>query len=588
MNSFFVYKYNMKKYLTFNGKNLSLNGGSSVTLFSINSNNNVSTPIQTPTQKITTSVMTTWGEDFSTNNNNVSNDNYGWYELNVTNGKLQAILREPNSTSAQAVFKINIGNDLDLTDGSYISMDIEGISSDPNSSNSITNGWNEYSCVTFRLVDSNGNTSNWIPVDADGIGKYTNGVQHTVSLDREDISSYLNTNIDRSKIRTIEFGLIGWWDYASVSYKARDKGITIDNIILSRNTTETPEEGITIIETDIPVTPTYNPEYAVDWNTHIFNDIGTIYQSLHKGDKLSLILRHGERNDSNSSSSEPITNRGQVALLCAGKKMTGNSDFEDGLSKSDFKLFGTHAIRTTHTAILLAKGAGLDVDTLFSNCNLTNSIDYCKNTNGSTQQTFFNSSNNNIVNIYGEGKSSSNEDTDSPHNWLTGNKWNIGSDDWNTVARESYSVDKSSELEAFINWVMDKSTASINIFGSHDFNMMPFVISVAKQGKTNYSDFIQPDLQFYNDLHWIAYAAGIAIIQRAGDTNKEHLEIVPIKTLTNIESNGWNTENVNNMRNGVSYDYHPNSGYKYAYDVNGQIQYDITTYTDSLIAHEYN
>ena len=342
----------------------------------------------------------------------------------------------------------------------------------------------------------------------------------------------------------------------------------------------------------------YDPSKAVEWDIHTFHDIGEVYQSLHKGDKVSFVIRHGERNDNDSSSNQPITQRGQVALLAAGRtKLTGNSDFESGITSSDFKLYGSHAVRTSHTAILLAKGRGCDTDALLGQ----DTISYCKNTSGSTQQNFFNSTSNKIVNIYGEGHSSSDPIENCPKDWLTGDKWELGTSDWNAVARLSYQQDHSSQYKNFINWVVEQSTASINIFGSHDFNMVTAVVETAKKGITGNltndtvaKTVIDPNIMMYSTGQWIAYACGIAVIQRAGDTKHEHLEIVPIRTLTNIApvSGKWTETEADRMRHGATSStgndgYHPNACYNYTYDVNGSIQTDLTTYSNTTVPHNY-
>lgn len=334
----------------------------------------------------------------------------------------------------------------------------------------------------------------------------------------------------------------------------------------------------------------YDPTKAVNWDKTYFHDMHEVYMSLHAGDKVSFVLRHGERNDNDTSSNAAITPRGQVALLCAGSKLTGNTEFENSMeSSSDFKLFGSHAIRTSHTTILLAKGAGLNTDALFSQSGQgSDTISYCKNTDGTTQQNFFNSANNHVINIYGEGRSSNNPESDCAKDWMTGDKWDISGSDWPVKARTPYESDLSNKLNSFINWIITKSTASINLFGSHDFNMIPAVITLSNKQ-------ITPDLKFHQNNHWISYASGFAVIQRAGDTNHEHIEIVPVVTLTNIgpaSSGGWSTSDLQCARQGVfpgtNDAYHPNNNYRYAYDVNGQIQYDITTYNSSVEAHTYS
>lgn len=326
---------------------------------------------------------------------------------------------------------------------------------------------------------------------------------------------------------------------------------------------------------------TYDPSKAVEWDIHTFHDIGEVYQSLHKGDKVTFVVRHGERNPDDHSSNSPILPRSQVALLAAGRtKLTGNADFENGLSNKDFKLMGSTSLRTSQTAVLLARGRGCDTDSILGQ----NTIDYCKNVSKDTQLSYFNS-NDSLV------KTSDALLTESS-NWPS-------QSGWDGVARGAYETNYISYLNTYVAKLLDESTASINIFGSHDYNMIPFIITVARQGKTNASEFIVPDLMFYTgEQHWIAYAGGVAIIQRAGDTNHEHIEMVPIKTLTNIGGTATDgskdySTGVVLMRQGVTSNkladaYKPNSGYTYTYLVNGQIQRDITTYSDTLVPYNFD
>lgn len=325
----------------------------------------------------------------------------------------------------------------------------------------------------------------------------------------------------------------------------------------------------------------YDPSKAVEWDIHTFHDIGEVYQSLHKGDKVTFVVRHGERNPDDHSSNSPILPRSQVALLAAGRtKLTGNADFENGLSNKDFKLMGSTSLRTSQTAVLLARGRGCDTDSILGQ----NTIDYCKNVSKDTQLSYFNS-NDSLV------KTSDALLTESS-NWPS-------QSGWDGVARGAYETNYISYLNTYVAKLLDESTASINIFGSHDYNMIPFIITVARQGKTNASEFIVPDLMFYTgEQHWIAYAGGVAIIQRAGDTNHEHIEMVPIKTLTNIGGTATDgskdySTGVVLMRQGVTSNkladaYKPNSGYTYTYLVNGQIQRDITTYSDTLVPYNFD
>lgn len=188
-----------------------------------------------------TTTVTTWSENFSDGIANVTNDSNGWYNLTLNDGKLRAILEEPDSTQTTAVFNITFGETLDLSSGAYLSVDIGAINSKPDNYTGNGAEWNQYNCLTMRLVDANGGTSNWIDIDADGVGGSSNGIGGNnipPTVANENISSYLGT-INKSKIVKLEISLICFSvDMNTASkYKKRNKGLTFDNFKLSNSAT---------------------------------------------------------------------------------------------------------------------------------------------------------------------------------------------------------------------------------------------------------------------------------------------------------------------------------------------------------------
>lgn len=186
-------------------------------------------------------TVTTWSENFSDGIANVTNDSNGWYDLALVDGKLRAILEEPDSTQAAAVFNITFGETLDLSSGAYLSVDIGAINSKPDNYTGNGAAWNEYNCLTMRLVDANGGTSNWIDIDAGGVGGSSNGIGGNnipPTVANENISSYLGT-INKAKIVKLEISLICFSADINdaAKYKKRNKGLTFDNFKLSNSAT---------------------------------------------------------------------------------------------------------------------------------------------------------------------------------------------------------------------------------------------------------------------------------------------------------------------------------------------------------------
>lgn len=187
--------------------------------------------------------MTTWSEDFSDGIGMVENDENGWYDLSASSGRLSAILREPDTTAKLACFIINTPSPLDLSDGAYMQIDIQGILG---GTATVSSSWNDYSCFAMRLRDSSGAYTGWVEIDANGIGNASKGIgdpdNNVTMTSRTNIASYLGTSADLSNIVAAEITLIGW-PSTTISYKAMDKGVYIDNLVISRSATETPEEG---------------------------------------------------------------------------------------------------------------------------------------------------------------------------------------------------------------------------------------------------------------------------------------------------------------------------------------------------------
>lgn len=185
-------------------------------------------------------TITTWTEDFSNGITCAVANTPNWYNFYENSGKLQAVLREPDTTETYATFNINITGDrvLDLSSGGYLSFNIQSINSEPNSSDAVSGAsWNNYCLISVRVIDSLGGASKWINIGANGSTSSTDGISpNDAATVSTSLASYISgSTLDASKIVGIEIGVIGHIGAggASISYKARNKGVELDNIRLS-------------------------------------------------------------------------------------------------------------------------------------------------------------------------------------------------------------------------------------------------------------------------------------------------------------------------------------------------------------------
>lgn len=279
------------------------------------------------------SYLTTWKSDFSTDVHNVyvSDVSHPWYDIADDDGKLQAILREPDSTNYYATFYIDIENELDLSDGAYLALDVGSYNSEVDPSRSSAGGgaeWNAYNTLSIRFIDANGNGSQWLKVG--GTSPYLDSddsIHGDISMGRTDISSYLAVaNFDRSAIVKIEISLMG--HPSVVSYKARNKGVWLNNIVVSHSLTETPSEGDhtnSLRSTSggkvyQHVSPTYQ-----SLSTSDFNSAGDIYDAVdtENGDRVIFVLRHSERSADTSRTASLTSNGVSLVLDNAADQLTG-------------------------------------------------------------------------------------------------------------------------------------------------------------------------------------------------------------------------------------------------------------------------
>lgn len=440
--------------------------------------------------------MTTWEENFSNGISCVSNDSYGWYELEESSGRLSMILHEPDTTPALACAVFTLPSELDLTDGAYFSIDITSMSSGTAVNAS---SWNAYSCFAARLKDSGGNYSDWFEVGADGVGDNSNGIggssNTTVSVSKENISSYLGS-IDKSSIVTLEITIVGW-PTTKVTYKARDKGVYLDNIRLSRNTTETAAAGAatsgegsssgggTTTKTYRRVASTYSFS-TTDWN-----DAADIYQGVKTsdGDRLMIIVRHSERDSATGKSAGLNANGLSLLQNTAAPKLKG-APFANASTDA---YYSTNVKRTVETAYFIGNARGASGCTssslLGSDWENETAVDHSGDTDSSVA----------AVKV-----------TPGPHTYF--NDHFTGGTDWG-AARDYYKSNKdtcTTKCEEAINWLAEDSDGHAFTFvGSHDLCMVPFVCWAADNG-----DFFSTWNNDYdsNPSGWLMYMAGIAVI----------------------------------------------------------------------------
>lgn len=452
--------------------------------------------------------LTTWSEDFSNGVSMVENDENGWYELSASSGRLSAILREPNTTAKLACFIINTPSPLDLSDGAYMQIDIQGISG---GTATVSSSWNDYSCFAMRLRDSSGAYTGWVEIDADGIGKSSAGISNSNKVtmtSRTNIASYLGTSADLSNIVAAEVTLIGW-PSTTISYKARDKGVYIDNLIISRSATETPEEGAASGggsqgggSSDV----TYRRVSASYSNlsTTNFNDIADVYQSVKSGDRLMIIVRHSERDSATGKDAGLNSNGLSILQNTAAPKVVG-APFANA---STDKYYSTNVKRTVETAYFIGKARGAS---------------------GCTSSTLLGSNWENETAVDHSGDTSSSiswvKATPGPHTYF--NDHFTGGTNWVT-AQNYYKNSKTTctnDCEAAINWLAkDSEGHPFVMLGSHDLCMVPFVCWATDNG--NFFSTWNNDYDS-NPSGWIMYMAGVAVIVHSDGG----WEVYPIKML---------------------------------------------------------
>lgn len=456
--------------------------------------------------------MTTWSEDFSAGVSMVENDENGWYDLSASSGRLSAILREPDTTAKLACFIINTPSPLDLSDGAYMQIDIQGIS---DGTATVSSSWNNFSCFAMRLRDSSGAYTGWIEIDADGIGNANAGISDSNKVtmtSRTNIALYLGTSADLSNIVAAEITLIGW-PSTTISYKARDKGVYIDNLVISRSATETAEEGAASSgsgggsqgggSTGDVTYRRVSASYS-GLSTTNFNDVADVYSAVKSGDRLMLIVRHSERDSATGKDAGLNANGLAILQQTAAPKVVG-APFANA---STDKYYSTNVKRTVETAYFIGKARGASGCTssslLGSNWENETAVDHSGDTSSSISWV---------------------KATPGPHTYF--NDHFTGGTNWVT-AQNYYKNSKTTctnDCEAAINWLAEDSEGHPFVMvGSHDLCMVPFVCWAADNG--NFFSTWNNDYDS-NPSGWIMYMAGVAVIVHPDGG----WEVYPVKML---------------------------------------------------------
>ncbi|MCF0215782.1 MAG: histidine phosphatase family protein [Fibrobacteraceae bacterium] len=216
---------------------------------------------------------------------------------------------------------------------------------------------------------------------------------------------------------------------------------------------------------------------ATDDEVDGFTDVGKVYKELKSGDKLVIVVRHGERGDDTGKNGH-LTTTGKEQSVSMGKKLSGGNAY-----------FGHSGYaRTIETAEGIAQGMGIN----------NADMDEYKYLLGD----WFVKDSTKLKNHSADGDS-----------WVITSKYAF------TGAYSDAYYDLDSRAEELIDeFVKLTSNCSLVILCSHDMLMVPLA-AYASKGRAN--------LRYYETQRWINYLAGIAVVIHADGTR----ECIPVKGL---------------------------------------------------------
>lgn len=217
-------------------------------------------------------------------------------------------------------------------------------------------------------------------------------------------------------------------------------------------------------------------------NLYAFNDIADVYAALRPNDKVSFLLRHGERPEDDWSQTAPLTPTGIEQANLVGAKLRGGLAFINQIS-----CHSTDTVRTRQTAFLITQNRFDAKYQTVDDIPLTGAID------GSAYLT-------------GEGQT-----------YELISKYAYGETLQPDEAAHFKDIDEVSNQITQI--ILENSTEELNIFTSHDSVIVPYLVYMTERRL--------PDLKFWEDKYWLNFIAGIALLQREnGD-----IEIYPVRGL---------------------------------------------------------
>lgn len=243
------------------------------------------------------------------------------------------------------------------------------------------------------------------------------------------------------------------------------------------------------------------PFIEPDWTYSDFNDIADVYASLRTGDKLSILVRHGERG-SDTSKTGGLTDNGKQQALSTGKKMIGTFD------PTDVKYTSTDVKRTIQTAFLIGTGRG--------DSTLPDTDDYY------TMKEYTNTDIGEVIingDIYKANSSVS-------IGWPLMSQYAYEYDNLSTSDKAKFKDTPDNMANMILASIDEQSTKSVNIFASHDYLLEPITVWVSNK---------QIDLRFWEDNKWITYLAGIARIYR----KEGNVVTIPIRCLDKGYQTGY-------------------------------------------------
>lgn len=221
---------------------------------------------------------------------------------------------------------------------------------------------------------------------------------------------------------------------------------------------------------------TINSQYVTQSAVSDFTPVEQVFAGLAEGEKLVVMLRHAER-ENTISKETPLTDNGRLQSQQLGDKLKGGPEIYYA---------GSEYVRTHQTYNNIAIGRG-DADTLGDTMAVLNEGWFVKN-----QMSYY-------MALYNEN--------DDGRGVTTRWAFEGGYDD----AFYDLKTRSSELLEDHIIPALENSGKTIGVFITHDIMLIPLV-SYVSEGRI--------DLRYYEspEDHWLNYLAGIAVVLKPDGT----------------------------------------------------------------------